>query len=520
MLSYYYGLEHKENFEKLFGNRYIGRNPSPLANAYLVLNFDFSGINTTTFDSTLQGFFNKVVLGISNFLDRYSSFFLEEDRNFVLNSNYPNEILENIFYLCKKRKTEKIYLIIDEYDHFANEIIAFNYNDFSDIISRNGFVRKFYEVIKTATMEAVVDKIFITGVTPITLDSMTSGFNIARDLTMNQKFNEAVGFTFEEVKELVDFVCIDGETNEKTGKLWDKELMHKDLKSWYNGYLFNGDAIKRVYNANMVLCFLEQIAENNVYPKNMLDINIASDYKKIKNFFELKKPEQNYEVLERLLTEGEITSAITEKFSFERNFTHTDFASMLFYMGFVSIKMMQGVFYKLQMPNYVIQSLYFDFFVEILDKKLNTVLDTNDLQKAILSLIYDGNATLFAAEVQKTLRALSNRDAIKFSEKHLKVVVFTLLNLSRAYFIKSEYETEKTYVDILLLERQPFAVNFQYAIELKYLPKERAKEAETVKNQAIIQLNGYLQSQELRELKGLKSLIFIIVGDDLEMVEL
>jgi hypothetical protein len=513
MLYYYYGTEHKANFENLFGNFYIGKNPTPKANKYLVLNFEFSGIDTTTYETTLQGFLRNAKKGVEFFLKNYNHLFSEQDKQRILAANFPNELLQNLFLLCQLNDVKKpIYIIIDEYDHFANEIIAFNFNNFPEIVSRNGFVRKFYEVIKTATMEGVVDKLFVTGVTPITLDSMTSGFNIATDLTMHASCNEMMGFTFEEVKELVAIACKDQNC--------DKELIYKDLRDWYNGYLFSGEASTRVYNSDMVLYFLKQLSENNKYPKIMLDSNIASDYKKIKYFFVIKNPEQNYEVLDELLTNGEINSDITEKFSFERKFTYKDFASMLFYMGFVSIKDMMGRFYNLQMPNYVIKDLYYDFFAEILDNKIDNVLETKNLHEAITALAYKGNAQLFANEVQKVLKALSNRDAIKFTEKHLKVVIFTLLNISKMYFIKSEYETEKKYVDLLLLERKPFAVNFQYAIELKYLPKERANEAETVKNQAITQLKGYLQTEELRELKNLQSLIFMIVGDDLEMVEL
>jgi hypothetical protein len=513
MLSYYYGAEHKANFENLFGNLYIGKNPTPRANKYLVLNFEFSGINTKTYETTWQDFLRNTKDGIKTFLSKYADLFGEQQQTEVLAEQSADSMLKVLFSCHKTSKVKiPIYIIIDEYDHFANEIIAFNFNNFPEIVSRNGFVRKFYEVIKTATMEGVVDKLFVTGVTPITLDSMTSGFNIATDLTMHEKLNEAAGFTFEEVQGLVDMACQDQNC--------DKELIYKDLKNWYNGYLFDGDSTTRVYNSDMVLYFLKQLSESRKYPKIMLDPNIATDYKKIKNFFTLKSPEQNYEVLEKLLSKGEISSTITEKFSFERSFTKADFASMLFYMGFVSIKSLRGMTYTLQMPNYVIQGLYYDFFAEILDNKTGNVLDTDNLREAVEALAYQGNAQLFAAEVQKVLKALSNRDAIKFSEKHLKVVFFTLLNIAKTYFIKSEYETEKKYVDLLLLERKPFAVNFQYAIELKYLPKERANESEVVKNQAIMQLKSYLQTEELRELKNLKPLIFVIVGDDLEMVEL
>ncbi len=513
LLSYYYGVEHKANFDKLFGRFYIGKNPTPKANSYLVLSFEFSGINTSTYESTYNGFLKNTKDGVRFFLGKYETLFSASQQAEIIAEQSPESILKSLFVFHKINKiATPIYLVIDEYDHFANEIIAFNLTDFGDIISRNGFVRKFYEVIKTATMEGVVDKLFVTGVTPITLDSLTSGFNIATDLTMERQFNAMTGFTFEEVQGLVDIACAD--------QTCDKPRIYNDLRAWYNGYLFYGRAKERIYNPNMVLSFLRQLQTNREYPEKMLDVNIASDYKKIKNFFALKNPQQNYEVLDELLTIGNIQSAITEKFNFEREFTATDFASLLFYMGFVSIRQQKGLTYILQMPNYVIQGLYLDFFAELLKNKSETLLDTKPLQKAIEALAYKGNAQLFANEIQQNLKTFSNRDAIKFSEKHLKVVVLTLLNISKLYFVKSEYETEKKYVDLLLLERLPFPVNYQYAIELKYLPKERANEVESLKEQAILQLQGYLQSPELQQLSNLKAFIWIVVGDDLEMVEL
>ncbi len=512
MLTYYYGIEHKDKFETLFGELYIGKNPTPKASSYLVLNFEFSRIDTTDFQSTFNGFLSNVKLGFQDFFNKYNDYFSPENIQEILAKTDPNEVFKAFSVACKQRKTPPIYLLIDEYDHFANEIIAFNFNEFSNIVSRNGFVRKFYESIKTATMDGVVDRMFVTGVTPITLDSLTSGFNISTDLTMHQFFNEAMGFVLEEVEELVGIACQQQDC--------DKERIFKDLKEWYNGYLFNYKSQKRIYNSDMVLYFLNKLQESKEYPDDLLDTNIASDYGKIKRFFNLKNPEQNYTVLDKLLSEGEITSEIIAKFSFEREFTRADFISLLYYMGFISIKETKGTLFVLRMPNYVIQSLYFDFFAEIVAKRAEVYsLGTESLQEAMLALMFEGDFALFSQEVQTILQKLSNRDAMQFSEKHLKMVIFTLLNLNKTYYIKSEYETQKKYVDILLLERNPFKVNFQYALELKYLPKEKAEKREEVKKEAISQLKGYLQREELRELQNLKSFILLVVGDELEVIE-
>lgn len=182
-LSYYYDINSKDKFEKLFGNTYIGKHPTNLKNSYHILHFNFSGIDTSSEESTINGFKHKVMIGIARFVSSYNL-------DFYINESQPAENilydLLNSFYIQKGN--EKIYVIIDEYDHFANELLGFKTENFKKLISENGKVRKWYEALKEGT-ESVIDKIFMTGVAPITLDSLTSGFNIGADETRDRTFN-------------------------------------------------------------------------------------------------------------------------------------------------------------------------------------------------------------------------------------------------------------------------------------------------------------------------------------------
>ncbi len=196
MLSYYYGLEHQERFDALFSKFYIGTNPTSRANTYAVLKFEFSRIDTSTPEHTQKIFLQNVLAGVSDFEQRY-------DRTRQDYTDYDNTAdLLKAFFVTHREK--KIYLLIDEYDHFANEILSFHFEHFSEIISRNGFVRKFYEAIKAATCDGIVDRLFVTGVTPITLDSLTSGFNIAQNFSTRKATNEMMGFTEQEVVDLME----------------------------------------------------------------------------------------------------------------------------------------------------------------------------------------------------------------------------------------------------------------------------------------------------------------------------
>ena len=181
-LENYYDINKKEKFERLYGETYIGKNPTPLKNSYYILRFNFSGIDTENEETTMRGFKREVSSSINAFVKKYNLDF------FVNTEDDAENILDNLIKSFEYQKLEqKMYVIIDEYDHFANELLSFNTGKFKELVSKNGKVRKWYEILKKGT-ESVVDRIFITGVAPITLDSLTSGFNICSDKTMDERF--------------------------------------------------------------------------------------------------------------------------------------------------------------------------------------------------------------------------------------------------------------------------------------------------------------------------------------------
>ena len=211
-LECYYDKSRKEKFEKLFGNTYIEKNPTLNKNRYCVLRFNFSGISTETLEETIKGFKNEVATSIEVFVVKYGL-------NFIVNKDNEAEIiLNNLFKAFYIQKAfDKIYVIIDEYDHFANELLGFRTDEFKELVAKNGKIRKWYEILKKGT-ESVVDRIFITGVAPITLDSTTSGFNIANDITKDIEFNDMLGFSKEDVNYLMEEIEIPKEKQEEYNK--------------------------------------------------------------------------------------------------------------------------------------------------------------------------------------------------------------------------------------------------------------------------------------------------------------
>lgn len=509
VLRYYYGMQHKNEFEKLFGHTYIGKNKTKLANTYMVLSFDFSGINTASEQGVLEGFLSSIQKGLMNFFDDYSSHISIEQQKTILNQKEASDALRLLFgYLYSTRIESQIYIVIDEYDHFSNELIAFNFDHFNTIISRNGYVRKFYETIKIGTGQGIVGRMFITGVAPITIDSLTSGFNIAKNISLNPTFHQLTGFDEKEVSNILAGV-------EMTTA--DIPETVKDLRLWYNGYSFSQKIKEKVYNPNMVLYFAHEYKEVKMYPRTMLDVNIASDYSKIQKLFNIQGKSENFLlVLTELLENGEVVSSLTEQYNFERGFTRDDLVSLLFYMGFLTIKSENLSRFTFGFPNYVIKKLYADYFFNSILGKAQLPFDNTPVNNAIVEMATNGNPTAFFEQVKLVLKYFSTRDKAHFNENSLKAIIISLLHQQNFFFIHSEYETEWTYMDVFLEAIRGQKPNFEVAMELKYAPKGGKMATATLFKQAAEQLQMYLNTPKFNTRTHIKAFVVVVVGYKLE----
>jgi Predicted AAA-ATPase/PD-(D/E)XK nuclease superfamily len=508
-LRYYYGLQHQTGFNTLFGNTYIGKNPTPNANTYMILNFDFSSIDTSTEGGVYNGFLSNVLKGIGNFIEDYKSYFSKEQIKEILSQREPNEAIKTLFhYLYKYRFTSKVYILIDEYDHFANELISFNFNYFMEIVTENGYVRKFYEAIKLDTSNGIVDRIFMTGVSPITVDSLTSGFNIASNISLAPAFHQMVGFEEKEVEGIL--AGVDMPIEEIPATL-------NDMRLWYDGYLFSSDVKKHLYNPNMVLYFANAYKTTQAYPKDMLDPNIASDYSKIQKLFSIQGNEDKYlEVLRDLLENGDVTATLTTQYSFSRDFTQNDLVSLLFYMGFLTIKSETLTRYTFGFPNYVIKKLYADYFFNSILNKAQLPFNNGPVNDAIEEMAQTGNPKAFFEQIQLVIQYFSTRDSAHFNENTLKAVIISLLHQQNFYYIHSEYETNWTYMDVFLEAIRGQKPKYEVAMELKYVKKAGKKAVDTLLKAAKEQLKGYLDTPKFNTRTNIKSFVVVVAGDKLE----
>ena len=503
MLENYYDIKKKEKFERLFAETYIGKNPTELRNKYHILKFNFSGIDTSDNESTIKGFKSKVISSIKVFVEEYGLDF------FINSEDEAENILDNLFKAFKiQRNSEKIYVIIDEYDHFANELLGFNTNQFKNLVSKNGKVRKWYEILKEGT-ESVVDRIFITGVAPITLDSLTSGFNISSDKTRDTNLNEMMGFTKEEVLKLMENQNISKENQENILPI---------MKENYDGYMFSIYGKEKIYNSNMCLYFLNEYVQYERIPEQLIDVNIASDYSKLGKMLDLCKGEEREKVIEKTVSGEGIISEITAKFNPAMEFTEKDLVSMLYYLGYLTI--VSEVFEKpeLKIPNKVMKEIYSDYFLNILSRETNLVIQESEYNEILRKIALEGKIDKIVELLQKYLENLSNRDYIKFDEKYVKLIFYCIAMNLKIFRLKSEMEVERKYPDILLMPRDRSKGYKAVMIEFKYLEKENADKLKEKGEEAIKQLKEYAEFDEIKEIENLSKYAVIAVGAEVKVV--
>ena len=504
VLENYYDINKKDSFDKLFGETYIGKHPSKLRNSYYILRFNFSGIDTDSVQKTINNFKEKVTASIQDFIDRYKL-------DFYINPELSAEgLLNNLIIAFKNQKQgEKIYVIIDEYDHFANELLGFRTEDFKSLISKNGKVRKWYEILKEGT-ESVIDRIFITGVAPITLDSMTSGFNIIFDLTRDPRFNEMIGFTKQELIKIME--------SQEIAKEKQEELL-PIMEENYDGYRFSKDVETKLYNSNMCLYFLDSYTSLEKVPEELVDTNIASDYSKIGNMLRLCRNENRLDIIEKTLSGEGIATTLVRQFNPEKSFGETEMVSMLYYLGYLTIVGEDIGDPILKIPNQVIKEIYAEYFLKVLREDIDLDIDVNynEISREILK---EGKIDKLIELSGEYLSGLSNRDYQNFDEKYVKIMLYCIARTTKKFIVKSEFELGRGYSDILLLPKDLNNDYYSVMIEFKYLKKDEKNKLKEKQEEARKQIIEYSNKEEIKELKNIRKYTIVTVVDKLYVEEI
>ncbi|MCR1971916.1 ATP-binding protein [Clostridium cochlearium] len=501
-LENYYDINKKDKFEELFGDLYIGKNPTEKRNKFLVWKISFAGIDAGHGEEELRKSFNsKVILSAIGFLNQYSNL-LEE--NTIPKEVDSAEMVVQYISLLVNKINKQVFVLIDEYDNFANELITGGkQNTYESILHGEGFVKVFYKALKDATMDNF-GRIFMTGVSPIMLDDLTSGFNITRNYTLDENLNAMMGFTRKELSWIMD------EVNIKEPKL--REKICTDMTTYYDGYKFNENS-NSVFNPDMSMYFLDNYLMYNRYPKEMIDNNVKTDYGKVN---QLAYNFNDREALQEIMTTGETSTMLVDRFNIHTMYSVSEnFKSLLFYLGMLTIKG-QGISGTiLRVPNYVIKTIYWEQYFQRMNLEYN--LQIKDVRDAITEMRAYGNIEPLAKIIGEILEHLSNRDLMQMEEKHIKMMFLTLLGIDSTYFIQSEAENNKGYVDIMLKRKIQYKdiTKFQWIIELKYIKESERNTLEKVKEDGLKQLKGYAESKIVKEQlgeEGLKKALIIVVG--------
>ena len=505
VLENYYDKDKADKFEKLYGSKYIGKNPTKLRNSYCILRFNFSGINTETEESTMIGFKEKVSISIDGFTKKYGIDF------FVNKEQTPEGMLRSLIEAFRLQKPDdKIYVIIDEYDHFANELLGFYPEHFRSLVSKNGRVRKWYEVLKEGT-ETVVDRIFITGVAPITLDSLTSGFNIGKDITQDEEYNDMMGFTKEELV---------GILNNQEISMEEQEKILPIMKENYDGYKFSLNAENQIYNSNMCLYFLSDYIRLGKIPDRLIDMNIASDYSKIGKMLNLCKGENRLEILRKTVQGEPIIDTIVEKFNPAIEFTETHMISMLYYLGYLTISGESLGMPELTIPNKVMKEIYADYFMQLMDKQADFRIDSSINQQILREIALEGKIDKMVEVLKIYLNNLSNRDLIKFDEKYIKLIFYCIAMNMKIYSTKSEMEVNRNYPDILLVPRDRTKGYKAIMVEFKYLKKGEKAKVEDKQKEAREQIKRYCQFEDIKDIEGLRKYTLVVSPSEIYVEEI
>jgi hypothetical protein len=507
LLKAYYDIKLADQFDILFEQTYIGQNPTEERNSYLFLNLNFSSVNPDIekVEASFEAHCSKCFL---TFNDRYRLLLGEEYRRKYPEQKLVEEKIEYITNYCGANNLP-IYLVIDEYDNFTNTILSQHGNTkYSDITHGNGFLRLFFNKLKAGTTDigASIKKIFITGVSPVTLDDVTSGFNIAKNISNDPRFNAIVGFTEEEVILMLNHYKVAGMIMEPIEDL----LM--TMREWYDNYCFSEERINiRMYNSDMVLYFIDSYIGGGHIPKALVDENIKIDYGKLRHLIILdKKINGNFSTLKLIAEEGEIHTSILPSFPAEKLITKESFVSLLYYFGILTIDRVEQGETVLKVPNLAIRTVLFSYLVEGFSEAEIFNIDIFSLGSMAKKMAYYGDwKPFFNYFAEQIVNQTSVRDFIS-GEKTIQAFHLIYLNLVSHFTIHSEAEMGKGFSDLWLTPN--FIVHPEmehcYLVEFKYVTRELESQ---IKNPESA-LTKRIQKEATEQLKRYATDIRVING--------
>ena len=530
-LQHYYDINRAEQFDHLFGGTYIGDQPTPERNSYLVMFFNFALVNPSV-ENVQESFEKNGRAVVQDFLIRYAQFFAPETHQEIMREQKLEHQLRLIF-LHADRLALKIYLLIDEYDNFANTILTTAGQEaYHHLTHGEGFFRYFFNLLKGATAGQIagLTRLYITGVSPITMDDVTSGFNVGDNLSIEANFNELVGFTEAEVRGILEHYHQSGQL-----KL-DVNFCLATMKPWYDGYCFaqqlaaqsnnqgnNQGNESGLYNSTLVWHFVKQAIREEAIPRELIDANMRIDYRKLRYLLTVERHlNGNFSRLRSVTETGETVSEIVSSFPLAKLAKPENFVSQLLFFGLLTFSGEQTGLPRLRIPNRTINDLLYSYIREGFEDVDVFRLDVNKLVTMLSRMAYRGEWEAFFDYVTTAVgEQASIRDYLS-AEKVIQGFLLAYLNVSHFFLTWSEKEMGGGFVDFYL---EPFLaryrdMKFGYLVELKYISRNDFNQSQlaTKINEAETQLARYAGDPRIQQVAAqvtLKQLVLVYSGWEL-----
>jgi hypothetical protein len=523
MMKYYYDVFYKDRFEELFKSTSVYEHPTEEQGKYLVLALNFSLVETGG-NKIEHSFVNHVRDLVVDFIQRYHDHLSANSELDYFSKNIKTgtsaaDIFSSLMVLTRGAN-QPLYLIIDEYDNFANTILTTSGESaYHALTHGEGMLRSFFNMVKGGATgnDAPIKRLFITGVSPVTMDDVTSGFNIGKQVSRDLNLSRMLGFTPDDVAEMVEYYRENGKITHNSA------LLMEIMTQWYGNYRFSEDDDVTLFNSDMVLYFLENYMKRQKPPEDLIDRNVRIDYGKLRYLIIIDQDQNklpatngNFSKLKQIIEEGGTTSKIVDGFSLREMKDPNNFRSLLFYFGLLTISNRERDRYRLKIPNETVKRLYYDYIDSAYKETGVFSLDFAKYGDLISDMAYNGTwIPLLEFITNRMKECLALRDLIT-GEKAVQTFLNVYIGLSDLFIIHSEKELNKGFSDLVM---EPFiakyeGIKYSYILEIKYVKaglKPDDPLINTIKTQAEDQLERYALDEKFNKTVGKTRLIKLLL---------
>ena len=503
MLRYYYDIAEKDNFQELFKGLWIAEHPTWNQGRFQVMHIDFSQIGGTI-DELTENFDGYMRMKFTNFARKYAAYYPKDYLDELNKYSSASDIM-NYVHDAAKDQGCSLYLIVDEYDNFTNTVLnEKGENIYHAMTHASGFYRDVFKKFK-----GNYDRILMMGVSPVTLDDLTSGYNIATSITMDSRFNQMLGFSETEVREMIRYY-------QEAGVLQaDEEQLITEMKPWYDGYCFSDEVIytdPKMFNCDMVTYYLNSFIQNGRAPKEMIDRNTSMDYAKLNNLIKLDQLDGDRKgVLLEIAEKGSITGKVANSFPAAQLTDPEMFKSLLFYYGMLTFTDDYGIEQELGIPNNNVRKQYYEFLLR--EYQNLRPVDLSGLIRCYRDAALNGEWRSMMDYILQAYHDTTSVRSLIEGERNLQGFMNAYLNLNTYYLTAPEVELNHGYCDFFLMPdliRWPM-VKHSYILELKYLSiSDTEEKAEKQWAEAIKQIKQYGQGKKVQLLTSGTQLHLIV----------